>query len=120
VSGYGDDVSVDGEIDSTLGRADLVALLCGAGLAAEDAFYALRVRLAGERVEFARDDRSYILCCGFESPECRAQLPEFSTALGKLELRHRFEVYADEELVAYHHFDWPQAQHDEHDDIGDA
>ena len=103
-----DNVSIDGEIDSKLGRAELATLLCSAGLAGEDAFYALRVRLAGERVEFARDDLSYILCCGFESRECRAQLPDFSAALGKLGLRHRFEVYANDDLIAYHNFDWPQ------------
>jgi hypothetical protein len=101
-----DDVSVAGEIDSALPRADLARMLADAGLAAEAGVYALRLRLAGERVEFTRDEVGYILCGGFETPESRALLPEFSAALGRLGLRHRFEVYEGDDLVDYLHHDW--------------
>ncbi|MDP2355444.1 MAG: hypothetical protein Q8M31_05210 [Beijerinckiaceae bacterium] len=110
------DVSVDGEIDSQLPRTDLARLLAGAGLATEDSAYALRLRLAGERVEFTRDDVGYILCSGFDTPESRSQLPEFSAALGRLDLRHRFEIYEGNDLVDYLHHAW---ELDEDNDGGD-
>ncbi len=99
-------VSVAGEIDSALARADLARVLADAGFAAEAGVYAMRLRLAGERVEFTRDEVGYILCSGFEAPESRALLPEFSAALGRLGLRHRFEVYEGDDLVDYLHHDW--------------
>jgi hypothetical protein len=110
------DVSVDGEIDSALPRKDLLRVLADAGLATEDSAYALRLRLAGERVEFTRDDVGYILCSGFDTPESRAQLPEFSAALGRLDLRHRFEIYEGDDLVDYLHHAWAL---EEDNDSGD-
>lgn len=110
------DVSVDGEIDSALPRKDLIRVLADAGLATEDSAYALRLRLAGERVEFTRDDVGYILCSGFDTPESRAQLPEFSAALGRLDLRHRFEIYEGDDLVDYLHHAWAL---EEDNDSGD-
>ena len=62
-------VSVAGEIDSALARADLARVLADAGFAAEAGVYAMRLRLAGERVEFTRDEVGYILCSGFEAPD---------------------------------------------------
>ena len=111
------DVSVVGEIDSELARADLSRILAGAGLAVEPSAYALRLRLDGERVEFTRDDVGYILCSGFDTPESRTLLPEFSAALGRLGLRHRFETCEGDDLVDYQHHDWPL---DEDNDTGDA
>ena len=110
------DVSVDGEIDSALPRKDLLRVLADAGLATEDSAYALRLRLAGERVEFTRDDVGYILCSGFDTPESRAHLPEFSAALGRLDLRHRFEIYEGDDLVDYLHHSWAL---EEDNDSGD-
>jgi hypothetical protein len=110
------DVSVDGEIDSQLARKDLARVLTDAGLAVEDSAYALRLRLDGERVEFTRDDDGYVLCSGFDTPESRAQLPDFSVALGRLGLRHRFEIYEGDELVDYLHHAW---EIDEDNDSGD-
>ena len=110
------DVSVDGEIDSALPRKDLLRVLADAGLATEDSAYALRLRLAGERIEFTRDDVGYILCSGFDTPESRAQLPEFSAALGRLDLRHRFEIYEGDDLVDYLHHAWAL---EEDNDSGD-
>ncbi len=110
------DVSVDGEIDSALPRKDLLRVLADAGLATEDSAYALRLRIAGERVEFTRDDVGYILCSGFDTPESRAQLPEFSAALGRLDLRHRFEIYEGDDLVDYLHHAWAL---EEDNDSGD-
>ena len=91
-------------------------MLADAGLATEDSAYALRLRLAGERVEFTRDDVGYILCSGFDTPESRAQLPEFSAALGRLDLRHRFEIYEGDDLVDYLHHAWAL---EEDNDSGD-
>ncbi len=114
------DVSVDGEIDSQLPRKDLLRVLADAGLATEDSSYALRLRLAGERVEFTRDDVGYILCSGFDTPESRAQLPELSAALGRLDLRHRFEIYEGDELVDYLHHAWAlDREEDDNNDSGD-
>jgi hypothetical protein len=110
------DVSVSGEIDSQLQRADLAQLLAGAGYLTEESAYALRLRLAGERVEFTRDEVGYILCSGFDTPESRALLPEFSAALGRLDLRHRFEVYEGDDLVEYLHHSW---DFDEDNDSGE-
>lgn len=110
------DVSVDGEIDSQLARKDLARVLADAGLAVEASAYALRLRLDGERVEFTRDDDGYVLCSGFDTPESRAQLPDFSVALGRLGLRHRFEIYEGDELVDYLHHAW---ELDEDNDSGD-
>jgi hypothetical protein len=110
------DVSVDGEIDSALPRKGLLRVLADAGLATEDSAYALRLRIAGERVEFTRDDVGYILCSGFDTPESRAQLPEFSAALGRLDLRHRFEIYEGDDLVDYLHHAWAL---EEDNDSGD-
>jgi hypothetical protein len=101
-----DEVSVAGEIDSGLARAELARVLAQAGFEAEAGVYAMRLRLAGERVEFTRDEVGYILCSGFETPESRALLPEFSAALGRLGLRHRFEVCEGDELVGYLHHQW--------------
>ena len=112
-----EDVSVVGEIDSGLPRADLSRLLAGAGLVVEPSAYALRLRLGGERVEFTRDEVGYILCSGFDTPESRALLPEFSAALGRLGLRHRFEICEGDDLVGYQHHDWPL---DDDNDTGDA
>ena len=110
------DVSVDGEIDSQLARKDLARGLADAGLAIEESAYALRLRLDGERVEFTRDDDGDVLCSGFDTPESRAQLPDFSVALGRLGLRHRFEIYEGDELVDYLHHAW---ELDEDNDSGD-
>ncbi|MFN3888905.1 MAG: hypothetical protein ACK4MV_00805 [Beijerinckiaceae bacterium] len=115
------DVSVVGEIDSVLPRKELAGLLAGAGFAVEDSAYALRLRLAGERVEFTRDEVGYILCGGFDTPESRAQLPEFSAALSRLDLRHRFEIYEGDDLVDYLHHGWELDQEDDSDnDSGEA
>ncbi len=110
------DVSVDGEIDSQLARTELARVLSAAGLVVEESAYALRLRLSGERVEFTRDDVGFILCGGFDTPESRAQLPEFSTALGRLGLRHRFEIYEGDDLVDYLHHAW---ELDEDNDSGE-
>ena len=40
------------------------------------------------------------------TPKSRALLPEFSAALGRLGLRHRFEVCEGDDLVDYLHHDW--------------
>ena len=114
-------VSVDGEIDSQLPRKDLTRVRADAGLATEDSASALRLRHAGERVEFTRDDVGYILCSGFDTPESRAHLPEFSAALGRLDLRHRFEIYEGDDLVDYLHHAWELDQEEDSDnDSGDA
>lgn len=110
------DLGVVGEIDSGLARPELARLLAGAGFAVEDSAYALRLRIAGERVEFTRDEVGYILCSGFDTPESRAQLEDFSAALGRLDLRHRFEIYEGDELVGYLHHDW---EPDESNDSGE-
>lgn len=110
------DVSVVGEIDSRLSRAELSQLLAGAGFAPEESVYALRLRLAGERVEFTRDEVGYILCCGFDAPESRALLPDFSAALGRLGLRHQFGIYEGDDLVDYLHHAW---EPDEDNDSGE-
>lgn len=111
------DVSVVGEIDSQLPRTELSGMLAGAGFAPEESAYALRLRLAGERVEFTRDDLGYILCSGFDTSESRALLEEFSAALGRLGLRHRFGVYEGGDLVDYLHHAWDL---DEDNDSGEA
>lgn len=109
-------VSVAGEIDTPLPRGELARIIAGAGYAAEDCVYAVRLRLAGERVEFTRDEVGYILCSGFDTPESRALLPEFSAALGRLGLRHRFEIQEGDDLVGYLHHAW---ELDEDNDSGE-
>jgi hypothetical protein len=104
-----DDVRVVGEIEGPERAEDLAAVLRRAGQDAEVAWGSVRMRFDGMRIDFeAVAGGGWILVRGFETGPERQCLPAFSDAMGRLGLRHRFEIYVGDELVGYLHHGWPQ------------
>jgi hypothetical protein len=102
-------VRVAGEIDGPGRAEDLADALRRAGGDAEVAFGSVRVRFSGVRIDYeAAGGGGWILVRGFETGPERRCLPAFSDAMGRRELRHRFEIYEGEDLVGYLHQGWPQ------------
>ncbi|MEP7340998.1 MAG: hypothetical protein ABI977_24920 [Acidobacteriota bacterium] len=108
-----------GQVKTSLGLSDLLAALKNAGLNAEihepdqdksGQYISLQDEAA--QVTFEQAKEEYLV--GGEAggvSELQALAEKVSGVLAAAQLKHRFELYADEDsLVAYFHHDWPQTK----------
>ncbi len=108
-----------GQVKTSLGLPDLLAALQTAGLNAEThepdqdksgQYISLQDQTA--HVTFEPTKEEYLV--GGEAggvAELQALTEKVSGVLSAAQLKHRFELYADEDsLAAYFHHDWPQTK----------
>ena len=108
-----------GQVKTSLGLSDLLAALQNAGLNAEihepdqdksGQYVLLQDQTAQVTFEPAKEE--YLV--GGEAggvAELQVLAEKVSGGLSAAQIKHRFELYADEDsLVAYFHHDWPQAK----------
>lgn len=108
-----------GQVKTSFALSDLLAALKNAGLNAEiheadqdksGQYISLQDGAAQVTFEPAKEE---FLIGGEASnvAELQALAEKVSSVLAAAQLKHRFELYADEDsLVAYFHHDWPQTK----------
>ena len=106
------DVRLYGQLESWPSMADMVRLFETAGLSVEVGQYSIRVRDCGHFViqEYGGDLGDPVFDADASTPERMIEDGgRVSAALAAANLRHRFEVYDnDDRLVGFLHYQWPQ------------
>ncbi|WP_284378826.1 hypothetical protein [Litoribrevibacter albus] len=103
---------LSGEIENWPCKDEMCRILETANLSLNVGEYAIRIKGFDHFVfrEFGGDMNSPCITAETESAdELIRQSHIVSQALSAAGLKHRFEVYdGNDELVAYHHFNWPK------------
>lgn len=105
--------SLGGRVETAFSPADLAAALRGEGIGAEvrepspgEGGVFVHLEVGGE-VRFTLDGSGYIAGADADDGDAlHAAVKPVSAALGRLGIRHRFELYREEDQVGYLHHDW--------------
>jgi hypothetical protein len=108
------DVRLAGQIDCWPSQSEMATILCAAGLNIHVGTYSIRITDCQhfEIQEYGCDLGNPVFDADADSlPQMLEDAAKVSGALNAANLRHRFELYGeDNELVGYFHHRWPQLQ----------
>jgi hypothetical protein len=95
-----------GQITTALSKSALALALTSNGIASEAAVFVVRCRIGTEGLEWEPIEDGYLL--SGHSDAGHSNLQRMSEVLASLRLKHRIELYADDDaLIGYLHYDWP-------------
>ena len=96
-----------GQIATTLTKVELAHVFAGEGIPAEATEHVVRCQIGADRVEWQATKGGYML--NGDRDWSRANCERLSAALSARRVRHRIELYSDDEtLIGYLHHGWPQ------------
>lgn len=102
-----DPILAFGEIATSLDKSELASALGAEGIDSEAAPNVVRCRIGDDLVEWQPTKKGFMLTGARDWSPTTCQ--RLSLALGARQVRHRIELYADDEtLVGYLHHGWPQ------------